>query len=105
MQHPGAAKQSLEAPRRTYSPFQHLKGLQRAGEGLWTQIWSERTRGNGFTLTEGGLCECDSMVDIKINSLHCGKNTTEARLPNFSFSSHRSLKKSGDLWLDAYLHK
>jgi len=34
--------------------FQHLKGAyQKAGEGLFTGAWSDRTRGNGFKLKEG----------------------------------------------------
>jgi len=34
--------------------FQYLKGAYRkAGEGLFTRAWSDRTRGNGFKLKEG----------------------------------------------------
>ena len=34
--------------------FQYLKGAYRkAGEGLFTRAWSDRTRGNGFNLKEG----------------------------------------------------
>jgi len=34
--------------------FQYLKGVyKKAGEGLFTRAWSERTRGNGFKLKEG----------------------------------------------------
>jgi len=34
--------------------FQHLKGAYRKdGEGLFTRVCSDRTRGNGFTLKEG----------------------------------------------------
>ena len=34
--------------------FQYPKGAYRkAGEGLFTRAWSERTRGNGFKLKEG----------------------------------------------------
>ncbi|GAB0188822.1 protein FAM13A [Grus japonensis] len=34
--------------------FQYLKGVYRkAGEGLFTRAWSDRTRGNGFKLKEG----------------------------------------------------
>jgi len=34
--------------------FQYLKGAyKRAGEGLFTRMCSDRTRGNGFKLTEG----------------------------------------------------
>jgi len=29
------------------------RGCERAGEGLCTRVWSDRTRGNGFKLTEG----------------------------------------------------
>ena len=36
--------------------FQDLKGAYRkAGEGLLTRACSDRTRGNGFKLKEGGL--------------------------------------------------
>ncbi|GAB0183073.1 hypothetical protein GRJ2_000772600 [Grus japonensis] len=34
--------------------FQYLKGAyKKAGEGLFTRAWSDRTRGNGFKLNEG----------------------------------------------------
>jgi len=34
--------------------FQYLKGAyKKAGEGLTTRAWSDRTRGNGFKLKEG----------------------------------------------------
>ncbi|GAB0178210.1 hypothetical protein GRJ2_000286300 [Grus japonensis] len=34
--------------------FRYLKGVYRkAGEGLFTRAWSDRTRGNGFKLKEG----------------------------------------------------
>ena len=34
--------------------FQYLKGAyKKAGEGLFTRAWSDRTRGNGFKLKEG----------------------------------------------------
>ncbi|GAB0203624.1 hypothetical protein GRJ2_002828000 [Grus japonensis] len=34
--------------------FQYLKGAYRkAGEGLFTRAWSDRTRGNGFKMKEG----------------------------------------------------
>jgi len=34
--------------------FQYLKwACKRAGEGLFTRAWSDRTRGNGFKLKEG----------------------------------------------------
>jgi len=34
--------------------FQYLKGAHRkAGEGLFTRAWGDRTRGNGFKLKEG----------------------------------------------------
>ncbi|KFQ27267.1 hypothetical protein N331_11104, partial [Merops nubicus] len=34
--------------------FQYLKGAyKKAGEGLFTRIWSDRTRGNGFKLEKG----------------------------------------------------
>jgi len=34
--------------------FQYLKGTYRKdGEGLFTRVCSDRTRGNGFKLTEG----------------------------------------------------
>ncbi|GAB0185465.1 hypothetical protein GRJ2_001011800 [Grus japonensis] len=34
--------------------FQYLKGnSKKAGEGLFTRAWSDRTRGNGFKLKEG----------------------------------------------------
>jgi len=34
--------------------FQYLKGAyQKAGEGLLTKAWSDRTRDNGFKLKEG----------------------------------------------------
>ncbi|GAB0180042.1 hypothetical protein GRJ2_000469500 [Grus japonensis] len=34
--------------------FQYLKGAYwKAGEGLFTRTWSDRTRGNGFKLKEG----------------------------------------------------
>jgi len=34
--------------------FQYLKGAyKKAGEGLLTRAWSDRTRGNGFKLKEG----------------------------------------------------
>jgi len=34
--------------------FQYLKvACKSSGEGLFTRAWSERTRGNGFTLQEG----------------------------------------------------
>jgi len=34
--------------------FQYLKAVyKKAGEGLFTRAWSERTRGNGFCLREG----------------------------------------------------
>jgi len=34
--------------------FQYLKGAhKKAGEGLFTRAWSDRTRGNGLKLREG----------------------------------------------------
>ncbi|GAB0183273.1 hypothetical protein GRJ2_000792600 [Grus japonensis] len=34
--------------------FQYLKGTcRKAGEGLFTKAWSDRTRGNGLKLKEG----------------------------------------------------
>jgi len=34
--------------------FQYLKGAyKKAGEGLFTRAWNDRTRGNGFKLKEG----------------------------------------------------
>ncbi|GAB0190550.1 hypothetical protein GRJ2_001520300 [Grus japonensis] len=34
--------------------FQYLKGAyKKAGEGLFTKAWSDRTRGNGFKLKKG----------------------------------------------------
>jgi len=36
--------------------FQYLKGAyKKAGEGLFTRAWSDRTRGNGFKLKESGF--------------------------------------------------
>ena len=36
--------------------FQYLKGAyKKDGEGLFTRVWSDRTRGNGFKLKEGGF--------------------------------------------------
>jgi len=39
---------------------QYLKGPARAGEGLCTRVWSDRTKGHGFRLKEGRL-----RLDIK----------------------------------------
>jgi len=41
--------------------FQYLKGgYKKAGEGLFTRAWSDRTRGNGFRLKE-----CRFRLDIR----------------------------------------
>lgn len=37
------------------TPSRTLKGSRRAGEGLLTRVWSDRTRENGFNLTNGRL--------------------------------------------------
>ncbi|GAB0195086.1 hypothetical protein GRJ2_001973900 [Grus japonensis] len=40
--------------RHLTAAFQYLTGIyKKAGEGLFTRTWSDRTRGNGFKVKEG----------------------------------------------------
>jgi len=42
-----------KAPGDVIAAFQYLEGgYQKAGQGLFTRAWSDRTRGNGFKLKE-----------------------------------------------------
>jgi len=55
---PGEAK----SPGRPPSSLPVPEGAcERAGEGLLTRVWSDRTKGNGFKLKEGKLRICIRM--------------------------------------------
>lgn len=81
-------------------------------EGLWITEWAS----GGVLAHFGSSCYTEEKHLVSYGlifkfsyRLLCREERTEARFTHqknlSSFSFHRSLKKSGDLWLDAYLHK